>query len=143
MAKLSRFRQDTATIESGEWVTLPDWDDLRIKTRGFTHAYKDGLAQKRRRAAMGFGGDESKIPSGIFRALLTEALIQYLLLDVADLIGEDGQPVTFEAFCGLLRNPDYEPLVLACIEAAGKVGKQQGYDLEEAAGPLGNTHATN
>jgi hypothetical protein len=136
MAKLSNFRQDSAAIEAGEWVTLPEWDNLRIKTRGFTNTYKDAMALRRRRAAQSLGGDESKIPAGIMRAITVEALIVHLLLDVADLTDERGQPVDFEAFCALLRNPDYEPLGLACIEAAQRVGKRQGFDMEDMAGPL-------
>jgi hypothetical protein len=138
VAKLRNFRQDSAAIESGEWVVLPEWDNLRIKTRGFTNTYKDSIALRRRRAAQSLGGDESKIPAGIMRALLVEGLISHLLLDVADLEGEDGEPVTFDAFCALLRNPDYEQLALACIEAAQMVGRQRTWDAEEAAGFLEN-----
>lgn len=138
MAKLSNFRQDSAAIESGEWVTLTEYDNLRIKTRGFTNQYKDAMALRRRRAAQSLGGDEAKIPAGILRAITVEALINHLLIDVADLTDENGEAVTFEAFCNLLRNPDYEPLGLACIEAAQRVGKRQGYDMEDMQGPLGS-----
>lgn len=136
MAKISNFRQDSAAIEAGEWVTLAEYDNLRIKTRGFTNTYKDAMALRRRRAAQSLGGDETKIPAGIMRAITVEALINHLLLDIADLTDESGEAVTFEAFCNLLRNPDYEQLGLACIEAAQRVGRRQGYDMEEATGPL-------
>jgi hypothetical protein len=136
MAKLSNFRRDSAAIEAGEWVELPEWDNLRIRTRGFSNAYKDAMALRRRRAAMAYGGDEARIPASVMRNITIEGLIKDLLLDVADLTDGEGRPVSFEEFCSLLRNPDYEELGYACIDAASRVGKRQGYDMEDAAGPL-------
>jgi hypothetical protein len=142
MAQLTKFKRNTAAIEGGQWITLREYDGLRIKTRGFTDAYRDNVALRRRRAAADYGNDEVRIPARVQREITIEGLINDLLLDVADLTGPDGQPVTFEAFCNLLRDPDYEELSLACVEAAQQVGRRGQRDKAEAAGPLEPTAST-
>jgi hypothetical protein len=45
-----------------------------------------------------------------------------------------GAPIAFPAFCDLLRDPDYGQLVVACMLAAGMVGRQVGQDKVDASG---------
>jgi hypothetical protein len=135
MAKLSSFRQDSRAIQEGEWVRVgEEYDDLEIRTRGFTDAYFDAQAARQRKAAVGFGGDVTKLPSAIRRQINVECLIQHVVLDVRNLTHDDGRPVTKEEFYDLLRDPDYAELVIACFRAASLVGQRRAADLEEAEG---------
>jgi hypothetical protein len=135
MAKLSSFKQDAKAIAEGEWVRVgEEYDDLEIRTRGFTDAYFDAQAARQRRAAVGLGGDVSKLPSAIRRSINVDCLIQHVVLDVRNLTHDDGKPVTHDEFCDLLRDPNYAELVVACFKAAGKVGQRRTADLEDASG---------
>jgi hypothetical protein len=134
MARLSRFRVDSTLLNEGEWVH-PDeaeYDDLEIKTRGFTDAYTDSRAVKLRRAAQRYGNDVARVPAHISRDITIEALIQHCLLDVRNIVDDNGNPITFDAFCNLLRNPDYADLVVAALKAASIVGMQHDGDREDA-----------
>lgn len=135
MAKLSQFRTDSRAINEGEWIRVGDeYDDLEIRTRGFTDAYFDAQAARQRRAAVGFGGDVSKIPSALRRQINVEALIAHVVLDVRNLNHDDDRPVTKDEFADLLRDADYSELVVACFRAAGQVGQRRQADLEDAVG---------
>jgi len=139
MARIAAFRVDSKKIEQGEWVSPgEEYDDLEILTRGYTDVYTDARAAKLRRAAVGFGGDTTKIPNAISRAIVVECLIQHVLLDVRHLADDQGAPVPFAAFCDLLRNPDYADLLTASIRAAGMVGLRRKADVDDA---LGNSAA--
>jgi hypothetical protein len=140
MARLSAFRVDSKAIEAGAWVKPGDeYDDLEIQTRGFTDVYTDAKAAKLRRAALQYGGDQAKIPNAVVRRVIVDCLIGHLLLDVRGLADEAGAPVAFAGFCDLLRDPDYSPLVNACIQAASTVGLIKaavaGDDLGNSATP--------
>jgi hypothetical protein len=135
MARLAQFSVNAKAIEEGEWVR-PDedrFDDLEIRTRGFTNAFRDAQNRKLQRAARGFGGDVSKVPTAQQDAIRVECLIDHAVQDVRNLIGPDGQQVKFEQFCSLLRDPAYGELVLACILAAGKVGRIRDDEVEDAS----------
>lgn len=135
MAKLSAFRTDSAAIKGGEWIRVgEEYDDLEILTRGITDEYLDAQATRQRRAASGFNGDASKIPSAIRRAINVECLIAHTVLGVRNLKHDDGRDVTLAEFQDLLRNPDYGDLVVACFKAAGQVGVLRKADIEEAVG---------
>lgn len=137
MAKLSAFRTNSRAIIEGEWIGVPEFGDLEILTRGFGDAYTDAMALRQRRAAVGLAGDTTKLPAAIRRAININCLIEFVLLDVRNLTDDDGErPIEFPEFCELLRNPDFETLVVACLQAAAQVGQRQRVDLEEAAGPL-------
>lgn len=132
MARVASFRTDSSAEEQGAWIEPgEEFDDLRIKTRGFTDVYRDAQAARLRRAAVPFGGDESKVPNAVRRAVLIECLVKHVVLDVENLEDENG-PVEFAQFCEMLRNPDYKALVTAVLKAASMVGLQQQADLEEA-----------
>jgi hypothetical protein len=135
MAKLSAFRTDSAAIKGGEWIRVgEEYDDLEILTRGITDEYLDAQATRQRRAANGFNGDVSKIPSAIRRAINVECLVLHTVIDLRNLQHDDGAPVTLAQFQDLLRNPDYGDLVVACYKAAGQVGVRRKADSEEASG---------
>lgn len=135
MAKLSSFRTNSKAIQEGEWVKVgEEYDDLEIKTRGFSDVYFDAQAAKQRRAATGFGGDVTKLPSALRRSINVEALIAHVVLDVRNLTDDAGKPVTKDQFCDLLRNDDYAELVVACFKAAGQVGQRKAADIEDAVG---------
>ena len=136
MAKLSAFKTDSRAINEGEWVRVgEEYDDLEIKTRGLTDAYFDAQAAKQRRAAVGFGGDTSKLPTALRRKINIECLGQHVILDVRNLEDDvTGQPITVERFKALLEDADYGDLVTACFKAATQVGQRRAADLEEAAG---------
>jgi hypothetical protein len=135
MAKLSAFKTDSKAIHEGEWIRVgEEYDDLDIRTRGFTDAYFDAQAAKQRKAAVGFGGDVSKLPSALRRQINIECLLAHVVLDVRNLQHDDGRNVTFEEFKEMLRDPDYGELLSACFKAASMVGQRRAADLEDAAG---------
>jgi hypothetical protein len=135
MARLSSFKIDSKAREQGEWVSPGDeYGNLEILTRGFTDSYTDARAAKVRRAAMQFGGDASKIPSAVSRAISVDCMIAHVLLGVRGLEDDTGQPVEFAAFVGLLRDPDYGDLFVAAVRAASMVGMRKVADINDALG---------
>ncbi|WP_419900650.1 hypothetical protein [Roseomonas sp. USHLN139] len=135
MAKLSSFRLNKIALEQGEWISPGDeYDDLEIRTRGLTDQYRDALAAKLRRAATGFGGDQSKIPGAIFRRHVVDALREHVLLDVRNIEDDAGKPLAFADFCKLLADVEYSDLREACLRAAAMVGRVAQEDKVEAAG---------
>ena len=135
MARLSAFKIDSKAVETGSWVRAgEEYDDLEILTRGFTDQYTDAHQAKLRKAAKGLGGDTSKLPIAISRALLVESLLQHVILDVRNLQDGSGQPVTMTAFAAMLSDPDYAELVSACLKAASRVGLAKADDLADAVG---------
>lgn len=143
MAKLSNFTVNSKARESGDWVTLDDFDGLRIKTRGFTDQYVDARAARLRRKASQYQGDQSKIPNAVMRTVLVDCLIEFCLQDVDALEREDGTPVAFSEFCAMLRDPEYGDLFNAANVAASQVGRASAAALEVALGnsatPAGST----
>lgn len=135
MAKLRSFTVDHRSAEAGEWIRPGDeFDDLTLKVRGFSDRYYDDHAQRLRRAARPFGGDVAKVPSAIARSIRNDCLIDHVLLDVRNLEGDDGAPVTVDQLRELLRAPGHNDLSVAVIRAAGMVGRGLAADVEEAAG---------
>ncbi|HEY0184124.1 MAG TPA: hypothetical protein VGC09_15050 [Rhodopila sp.] len=135
MARLNAFKVNASAIESGEWIKPgEEYDDLEIKTRGYTDSYFDAQAQRMRRAALPFNGDINKVPVAVARDIRIECLIKHMLLDVRGLVDDAGAPVTFDAFCGLLRDPNYGQLAVACMTAAALVGRLSAQDRADASG---------
>ena len=135
MASISAFTINAKAEEEGAWVRPgEEYDDLDIKTRGFTFAYRDSLANKMRRAAISLGGDTDKVPSAIKHAHVVESLIAHCLQDVRNLSNVDGSPMTFADFCDKLRDPRYRDLLTASLKAAGMVGIIGAANVEDAAG---------
>ena len=135
MARLASFRVDHKKLEGGEWVR-PDeeFDDLEIRTRGYTDAYTDARAAKLRRAALPYGGDVSKIPNAEQRDIIADCLVAHCLLDVRNLENDDGQPVSFARFCEMVRDPAYPDLWAAATRAPALVGRIRAGEAEDAVG---------
>lgn len=133
MARLSSFRVDSKAIEDGQWISPgSEFDDLEIKTRGVTDQYNDARNAKMRRAAIRFGGDITKVPSAISRGITVDCLIEFLLLDVRNIVDDEGKPISFGPFCDMLHLPDYIDLVVACLKAAAIVGLSKANEIEDA-----------
>jgi hypothetical protein len=136
MARLAQFMIDAKAIEDGEWIR-PDedrYDDLEILTRGHTNAYKDALSRKLQKAAVGFQGRAEKVPSSIRESIVADVVADFLVLDVRNLTGRDGKPVTADQFRALLRDPSCKELVEACLTAAQQVGRVKEVEIEDALG---------
>lgn len=134
MATLEKFRRNSRAVREGEWVRVGDeYDDLEIRTRGYTDAYFDAHDEMMSKAVKA-AGEAKKLSSAVRREITVECMIRHLLLDVRNLTRADGRPVTFEEFCGMLRDPDYLELVAACVRAVEKVGRQRQDEVQEAAG---------
>lgn len=135
MARLNAFKIDSQAVEGGQWISPGDeYDDLMIRCRGYTDSYYDAQARKIRRAALPFGGDVAKVANSVQRDIRVECLIKHVVLDVKGLADESGAAVDFDRFCDLLRDPDYSQLVVACMTAAGLVGRQTAQDKADATG---------
>lgn len=136
MAKLSDFRSDTRAIQDGAWVRVNEaiYDDLDIRTRGYTDDFVDAQTARLTRAAEPYGGDRDRIPNAIRRTINANLLREFLVLDVRNLADDDGKPLTQEAFLLLLDNPAYHRLSRACFEAAGRVTTQSAAQVEAAVG---------
>lgn len=133
MARLSSFRVDSKAVEEGAWVSPgAEFDDLEIRTRGVTDTYNDQRNAKMRRAAIRFGGDLAKVPSAISRGITVDCLIADVLLDVRNIIDDDGKPILFDKFCEMLHSPDYIDLVVACLKAAAIVGLSKANEIDDA-----------
>ena len=136
MARLAQFMIDAKAIEDGEWIR-PDedrFDDLEILTRGYTNKYRDVLSRKLQKAAVGFQGKAEKVPSAIRDSIVADAVADYLVLDVRNLVGRDGQPVTIDQFRALLRDPSCKELIEACLSAAQLVGRVKEDETADAVG---------
>lgn len=135
MAKIAKFRKNSAAIREGEWVKPgEEYDDMEILTRGFTDDYLDAQAQKLRRAASAWGNSPERIPVKIKREINTDCLLKYVILDVRNLQHDDGSAVSLDEFKDMLRDPDYDELLVACYRAAAQVGQIKQADVEEAVG---------
>lgn len=131
MAKLKAFKRDSRYQTTGEWVQIgEEYDDLEILTRGFTDSYTDKRSAMFRKTALKYRGDVSKVTTAEGRDITIECLISECLLDVRNLLDEAGQPVTFAAFCGNLRDPDYADLYTATLMACGMVGRARAADAD-------------
>lgn len=137
MVQLSSFRINAKAVQSGQWVRVgEEYEDLEIQTRGFTDEYNDARASRLRRKAMqrGHAGDMAKLPVADVREINTDCLIEFCLLDVRNIKGDDGQPVPFAQFCELLRDPAYPDLFSATVRAVTLVGLVKAADVETASG---------
>lgn len=142
--KLSDFRTDSRAIADGTWLRVgPAYGDLEILTRGFTDEFTDAQTARLARAAEPYNGDVTRIPNAERRLINAGLLADFLVLDVRNLVGDDGQAVTREAFGELLGEAQYGRLMRACWEAAAKVSALTAVQLEAAMGnsarPSGST----
>lgn len=137
MAKLSSFLTDTKAINDGAWVVVNEalYDDFAIKTKGFTDEFVDAQAARVKRVRADAGiSDDVVLPNALQREINASLLRDHLVLDVRNLEGDDGAPITVEAFHDLLDKPNAARLVRACWEAASKVSARTAKANEEALG---------
>lgn len=134
MASLAKFKINSKAVNDGEWVSPGDeYDDLMIKTRGFTNAYQDARTAKMRQAARRYSGDMTKVPSAMADEITIECMIDHCLLDVKNLLDKDQQPVDIERLKELLFDPDYQKeLFNAIVKAAAIAGVFHDQDVEDA-----------
>lgn len=138
MASLGAFQINPDVRQDGEWVDLQSdiAEGVAIRTRGFTDAYTDARGKQLRRAVRRFKNNDGDIPAAEARRITIELLIAHSLVDVRGLENADGTPVTFEQFCGALRDqPRFEKLYLAVLTATSQAGEVK---TEEVAGAAGN-----
>jgi hypothetical protein len=134
VAVLRDFRTDTRAIRDGTWVRVNEalYGDLEILTRGFTDEFVDANKARTRHAAARYGGDPERIPNSEMRDLNAGLLREYLVLDVRNLLDDDGEVVKIAEFHGLLGDPAYGQLARACWDAAGRVSTMSAAQLEES-----------
>jgi hypothetical protein len=134
MAKLSQLTADAAT-EEGDWVSPGlEYDDLEIRTRGYTDKYQDALRSRLFVAAKRYSGQVDRIPEADRREIGTKCLMQHVTLGIRNLQHEDGRDVTFEDLKVMVHEPKYRPLLDACYAAANIVQSRREADLEIASG---------
>ncbi len=139
MADLKSFRVDAKAREEGEWIEVgEEWLDLEVRVRGLTDRYHDTVAARSRAAARSLGGDTSKLPTAVARAIVINALCEHVLLDVRNLKDGD-QEIGIERFKQILHEPEYYDLVMGVLRATQKVGQARVKDMTEA---LGNSERT-
>lgn len=134
MAKLSHFRRNSRAVQDGEWVRLEDFFGIEIYTRGATDQYVDALNAALAAAAKPYGGDQARIPNAERRQINIELLLEYCVMDVRNLEGDDGQPLPFAEFTDMVRHPDYTDLWRACDNAASRVGRLKAERAKAAEG---------
>lgn len=137
MASILAAKRDAAKVNEGDWVRLhldddPD-KDAYLRTLGHTDAFRDALARRVQKTAQGYGGNAAKIPSAVARAIDIDLYSTLLFKDIRGLEDENGQPVDFERFCDLIRQPDYLPLFNLCAAAVASIGQMQEEAKESAA----------
>lgn len=135
MAKLGEFRTNARKLREGDWVEMgEDWDGLRLKVRAQSRPYFDTRARGMQRAAKEWGGEEARIPEEVVDRITAEAAGEHLLIDVAELLDAQGQPVTAERYRELMLNPDYQPLVVAVLVASDRLARRARAEAREAEG---------
>lgn len=134
MAKLGDFSRDIKAIKDGDWVNPgPEYDGLEILTKGLGPKYADSQSRRMKRASTNLGG-ESKITQEERNLINTESLIETCLMDVRGLYDEDGQPVSFERFCDLIRQEKYYDLNQLCFTAAVQLSSKKEVVTTDAKG---------
>lgn len=133
---LKDFETDSAVINDGKFVKVDGYDELEIKTRGYTDAYLDARTRRLKKAAEKYDGDIDLIPNGERRQINGELLRDYLVLDVKGVWHdkEKQNPVTADEFRALLGDPSYDRLTSACWRAVGLVQVAATTQQQDAEG---------
>lgn len=135
MAKLTDFRVNARKLREGDWIDMgEDWDGMKLKVRAQGRAYFDARARAMARAAKDHGGDEARIPDAVVDRITAEAAGEHLLIDVAELSGANGEPVTVEDYRALMLDPDYAPLGAAVLVASDRLARRARAEAREAEG---------
>lgn len=135
MAKLSTFRIDSKAKESGEWQSLgEEFGGIEVLIRGIVDEYSNAISAKMRAAAKPYNGDGRKIPAEVSTRITIEVVCDKLLLGVRGVEGEDGEPMTLDAFKRHMADPDFVDVVNAVVAAAYRVGIVRKDTMQAAAG---------
>lgn len=141
MAKLKSLLTDLVSLNEGTWVEVNPsmYDDLRIKTRGFTDKFYDAQTARLRKARIerNLGPDEP-LPNNIQRDINSRLAQEFLVLEVSGLEHDDGSPVPIDEFKQLMSHENAGRLVRAVFEAAARVSSRTE---EIAAADVGNSLA--
>lgn len=144
MADLSDFTANMDAVQNGVWISVgTEPSTFRIKTRGVTSEYRDGLNLLRREAAreanrgVAPGGllvDPDRLPPTLDDRCQGRAIAKYCFLDVEGLTNK-GQPVTADEFSAILMNPEGRSMLLGyAIGAAFRVADEKKADKDAAEG---------
>lgn len=132
--RMSAHKIDNSRLAAGEWVELADeFEGAAIKTHGLTDSYFDAIGRGMQRAARGFGGDLSKVPTSVRRAVNVKALCD-TLVDVRGFVDDDGKPLSLDAFKAMLADRDYLAVLEAVTSATSSAGRVKAEETKDAAG---------
>lgn len=135
MTKLSERKIDPKKREDGAWVKeIPEWDDLKLKTRGVGNKdwakREQALIQAipRARRMNGLSPDDRARINGIL-------LRDHGVTDWRGLEDDDGKPESYskELANKYLTEPEYEPFRDAALWAATVVAERGLAEIEEDA----------
>ena len=137
MAQLTDFVTDEKAINEGMWIRVNPalYDDLDIFSRGFTDEFVDAQAARLRKARIDGDLTEGEaLPNAMQRQINAGLLRDYLVLDVRNLNGPDGSPVSVADFTAKLGELSYTRLARACWEAASRVTARTAKANADAVG---------
>lgn len=142
MTKISLFTRDQSAMDNGIRVEVgPAGQKFGITTRGLTDGYFDRMFALRRKAAQavnaGLDQDDlpvtpDNLPPSQEDKIMAQALVECCLLGVDGLEDDAGNPVTFDAFCGLLSQRASQSLLSLAYSAARSVGLAQQAQADSA-----------
>ncbi|OUJ05361.1 hypothetical protein [Acetobacter malorum] len=143
MAKLSLFTRDQSAMDNGIRVEVgPAGQKFGITTRGLTDAYYDRMFALKRQAAAEINaalkpGDlpvsPDNLPPSYEDKNMATALVECCLIGVDALEDDDGNAVTFDAFCAMLPERANQGLLSLAYSAARSVGLVQQAQKDDAA----------
>jgi hypothetical protein len=128
----------SSPIDDGEWVTIPEWPDVRLKVRSL--ANRDYQIQREllvQRLSKSLG----RLPtSPEMEPALGKLIARFILRGWEGIAGDDDQdmPYTAEKALELLAAPDYRELEQQVIWAASRLGER---DAEFTADAVKNSAA--
>lgn len=145
MASIANMTISRDRLEAPVWVTVDTEDGpFEIETRGFTRAYRDGLAAARRRLVQ---DRNRRLPPGQppitdqdlavseQDGLMGAALADHCVTGVRGLTHADGSDLTIDELRRMLRDPAECPVLLGyVIQAVGWAHEQARQRADEAAG---------
>lgn len=137
MARLKDFRVDTKALNDGIWVRVgEEYGDLEILARGTTDAFFDAKNALETKYVTQYGGSRDAIPNAILRDINAQLLEKHLIVDVRNLEGDDGQPLSVTEFHKLMYDAEYSRLSAAAWRAVGRASNQFASQVEMAVGNL-------
>lgn len=140
MVELTQFVLDPNALRNGEWINAgAEYAGIRLLTKGLGSAYADRRAEKMKKEARAWGG-EDRIPQAKRNKIDAEALGEICLLDIEGLNhpkqpdGTPGAAVTIEEFRDLITREEAAELTIMAFRCAQRVGRAAQEQTEAAAG---------